>query len=222
MVVTFVFSSNPKSIKYLDDKRLNKQRIEANQILNTLLGNSKGWANHPAVKMWDGYEDALKVYINHCIRAWLKRGKNCTLEEYEIDEDEVEWPWWYGWKDLHLSHKANLLRKKPEYYEEIFPLKDKEKVWLDHGYIWPHKISKKIRRGVLEGERYAPAKVCDPIGTGAPAQYRWTIEDIEKWRDNRKVNPKTGKAINPDAKTGIYQDIYKAYRYYKDNDLLFL
>ena len=47
-----------KSAKCLDYKRLGKQRVEAKQILNILLGETTkaGWTNHPAVLMWSGYE----------------------------------------------------------------------------------------------------------------------------------------------------------------------
>jgi hypothetical protein len=58
-----------KSFEVLDYRRLGKQRVEAMQILNILLSDKKsgGWVNHPAVKMWRGYEDALCVYMNMCI-----------------------------------------------------------------------------------------------------------------------------------------------------------
>ena len=54
-----------KSLKTLDRQRLGKQRVEAFQILNILLERTdrKGWKNHPAVKMWSGYENALKLYL---------------------------------------------------------------------------------------------------------------------------------------------------------------
>lgn len=43
-----------ESAKYLDKARLGKQRVEAMQILSTLSGASRGWINHPAVRMWRG------------------------------------------------------------------------------------------------------------------------------------------------------------------------
>jgi len=220
MVVTFVFSSDPAKIRKLDKKRLNKQRIEANQILDTITGKSKGWQNHPAVKMWIGHENALKVYINNCIRAWRDLGYNCALEEYEIDETDIDWPWWYTWKPLHLSHKCSLLRKNPEHYEKIFKLSKTEKEWLNHGYIWPSKLNKKILKGIDDGKTFKPIEICDPIGMGAPAQYRWTLEEVLEWKNNKTVNPKTGKTINPKSKTGVYSDVKKAYGYYKEQEMI--
>ena len=55
----------------LDRKRLGKQRVEGMQILNVLAkppGYTGAWANHPAVKMWRGYENALKQYVNTMMR----------------------------------------------------------------------------------------------------------------------------------------------------------
>ena len=53
-----------ETAKCLDMKRLGKMRVEAMQILMVLTGLNKGkaWTNHPAVKMWRGYEAALAEY----------------------------------------------------------------------------------------------------------------------------------------------------------------
>ena len=44
------------SSRILDYRRLGKQRVEARQIYNILIGNTKSnaWRNHPAVLMWRG------------------------------------------------------------------------------------------------------------------------------------------------------------------------
>ena len=55
------FSDFEKSAKALDYRRLGKQRIEAYQIWKVLTGQTTAWKNHPAVKMWQGYEQALLV-----------------------------------------------------------------------------------------------------------------------------------------------------------------
>jgi len=61
------YSSFIESVRCLDRQRLGKQRVEALQILNALNGKSKGWTNHPATKMWCGYEEALCLYKDLCI-----------------------------------------------------------------------------------------------------------------------------------------------------------
>lgn len=60
------------SAAVLDYKRLGKQRVEAMQILNALAGLKRGWTNHPAVRMWRGYEDGLAAYHDACISEWIQ------------------------------------------------------------------------------------------------------------------------------------------------------
>jgi len=56
----------------LDDKRLGKQRVEARQILD--MSPASRWRHHPAVRMWQGYDEALKLYINCMVKEWIQRG----------------------------------------------------------------------------------------------------------------------------------------------------
>lgn len=127
------------SAKTLDYKRLGKQRIEAKQIINILEGKVKknkngkvAWENHPAVKMWKGYENALKHYYNCILSEWIRRGYNNTMEFYEININEIKLPKWIGNNEFHNSHKSNLLRKNEKYY-----LNFKNKVSNNLPYIWP-------------------------------------------------------------------------------------
>ena len=50
------------SLDCLDYRRLGKQRVEAMQLLNAMKREKGGWINHPATKMWRGYEKALTEY----------------------------------------------------------------------------------------------------------------------------------------------------------------
>lgn len=123
-----------KSIKCLDTKRLGKQRVEAMQILKALSNPNYGWQNHPAVKMWRGYETLLTYYLNTCIDIWKKRGfRNTMLQCYdETNIEEIKIPKWFGNKEFHDSHKSNLLRKFPEHYEQF-----NWKVSDNLPYVWP-------------------------------------------------------------------------------------
>lgn len=51
-----------------DARRLGKQRVEALQMLNALGDSAHRWRNHPAVRMWSGYEPALRLYMNTIIK----------------------------------------------------------------------------------------------------------------------------------------------------------
>lgn len=124
-----------KTARCLDYKRLGKQRVEAMQILNVLEGKSEGWKNHPAIKMWKGYEEALKLYMNTIIAEWLERGYNNTMLKAKIDLSCLIFPPWIGKYKLHRSHKSNLLRKDYDYYKKFnWNVKD------NLPYYWPTNL----------------------------------------------------------------------------------
>lgn len=125
-----------KSLKSLDNQRLGKQRVEAFQILNILLERTdkKGWKNHPAVKMWRSYENALKLYYNKAIKLWISKGYKNTMKLEEI-KGNIILPKWFGNKNFHDSHKSNLLRKDKKYY-----FKFSREVSDNLEYVWPLNI----------------------------------------------------------------------------------
>ena len=116
----------------LDSRRLGKQRVEAFQILNTIADPGRwSWQHHPAVAMWRGYEDALRLYMNAMIMEWIRRGYRNTMALAETS-GAPEMPPWLGDPAFHASHRANLLRKNPEFYSRYG--------WTespDQPYIWP-------------------------------------------------------------------------------------
>lgn len=109
------------SAKALDNKRLGKQRVEAWQILQALQGKTKGWRNHPATIMWEGYEQSLIRYGITVCYEWTGRGFQDSLTVKFLDELVVGTfrnPWWLGFEPLHKSHQSNLFRKDPIHYAE--------------------------------------------------------------------------------------------------------
>lgn len=122
-----------KSLSCLDYQRLGNQRSEALIILKTISGESQGWARHPAVKMWMGYPDALKLYLNMCIKLWTERGYKNSMEfripDYSL---RIEFPPWFGDERFHRAHRQALLFKNYEYYKRFFP-DDIAKI----EYFWP-------------------------------------------------------------------------------------
>ena len=138
---TFLPYGDPaKCAKVLDTKRLGKQRVETVQIVNSLVGIKAGWANHPAVKMWRGYEPYLvKKYLHAMLKEWNQRGYNSPkciqhlvkfLKMSEIDKVPVEPPWFS--EELFISHQSNLIRKLPDHYKKFFP-----NVPDNIEYVWP-------------------------------------------------------------------------------------
>ena len=149
MVNTFIpYSDFAKCAKVLDNKRLGKQRVEAKQILNILLGDTttKGWRNHPVVKMWVGYENALITYYNAIVTEWIKRGYRNTMLIMK-PSGRITMPWFIGNKSVHLSHQANLLRKDYTYYSKYFKHVPKE--YIKYTYIWSSKLTPEQKKYLI-------------------------------------------------------------------------
>ena len=138
---TFIQSDDPTfvgSVRVLDNKRLGKQRVEAYQILRALAGETKGWVNHPATRMWRGYEEGLRLYLQKCIEEWVKRGfKNTMTLPYPSGESPDPTPFlppWWGRPEINASHRARLLDKDFDFYSQWG--------WSEQpagpeGYVWP-------------------------------------------------------------------------------------
>ena len=108
----------------LYSKRLNKQLLEGRQILSALAGQTAGWRNHPATKMWRGSELVLYSYLNAIAKECYTRGirfkKNLdaidqTIDVYFQGVEHNNRPFWM--KDqtmlsrINTTHQANLYRK---------------------------------------------------------------------------------------------------------------
>jgi hypothetical protein len=141
MVNTFIpFSSFKKIAKCLDNKRLGKQRVEAQQILNAIERKRKGlkvtgWAHHPIVHMWYGYEQSLKRYVNTMIQEWIKRGFVNNMPLHKLSSIPPI-PWFVKCQPINLSHQASLIRKNPEHYRKFFKPPAE---YLKYKYIWLHR-----------------------------------------------------------------------------------
>ena len=165
-----------RSARALDTKRLGKQRVEVIQIVRALTRPGYGWANHPAVLMWKGYEEALARYGVTCCEVWLESGFGDTCAATIVADvhaagvtalrSQAELtaagalPPWVGDDDLHRSHQSSLVRKDPAFYADRFP-----GVPGDLEYVWPVRSEKalaaeqrKAARAFAVAEREAAAK----------------------------------------------------------------
>ena len=136
-----------KSAHCLDMKRLGKMRVENLQLLNSIKASKenrpyKGWKNHPARKMFYSpelgfdYTNALVELGRAYCLAWRSRGyKDTCLEKISAHRDKSlheDIPYWFGRKDIHLSHKSKLIQKHPDYYRPQWP-----DVVDTLEYLWP-------------------------------------------------------------------------------------
>ena len=143
------YESFTLSAKVLDYRRLGKQRVECKQLLQALLSGpyqvkvgdnwlpirnpdeAEGgkvrktpWRNHPAAKMWQGYEDALVEYAIEICKEWIRRGYNDSLLPFFQDYQNVDGkfggvPEIIGNEAFHASHRSNLLRKDFAHYSQF-------------------------------------------------------------------------------------------------------
>ena len=134
-----------QSARVLDRQRLGKQRVEVMQIMAALVKlqvhtdtANIAWGNHPATKMWKGYEATLLGYQQAMCEEWVRRGyKDTCLEKTTrmaalFEHPNPEPPPWLGLKRFHSAHRANLLRKDPKHYGK-FGWKEEPQ----EGYWWP-------------------------------------------------------------------------------------
>jgi hypothetical protein len=115
--------------RYLDNKRLGKQRVECLQLLNALTNKISRWINHPAAKMWRNFEDALVAYSCEICLEWIQRGFNdscfgkiLTVTDMtygRVESKDYTLPFWLGNEKLHSSHRSNLLRKNYQHYSQF-------------------------------------------------------------------------------------------------------
>ncbi|MFV0131031.1 MSMEG_6728 family protein [Streptomyces sp. HMX112] len=143
------FADFSASAAVLDTRRLGKQRVEALQVLRGLTVPGYGWARHPAVRMWTGYEEALVRYGLEMCGVWTAEGRRDTcattmLADFAAHHPgrevrtqdrlaaEGDLPPWLGDPGFHRSHQSALVRKDPGFYRPRFPA-----VPDDLPYLWP-------------------------------------------------------------------------------------
>lgn len=146
------YKSFSKSAQVLDNRRLNKQILEGYQILKVLSTDDPfaAWRNHPAVLMWKNAELTLLNYVLAMVKEadvrGIKTDKNLhnilTLKKEKSSNWRNRMPSWYSDRvkvdRLTESHRANLYRKDPEYYDRFMndkanPCCDKcQYYWVTH------------------------------------------------------------------------------------------
>jgi hypothetical protein len=159
MQIFLPFSDFRKSFQVLDNKRLGKQRVETYQIISAITRRPKldgtpykGWLNHPCTIMWKDHVPALKMYLNYSIEEWISRGFKNTMELEKYDVDQIVIPPFIGNEKFHSSHRANLLKKEPDFYNQYGWTENPEDpyVWTDKEGKWYEQHSGKKGRVYYE------------------------------------------------------------------------
>jgi hypothetical protein len=159
ITATFHNHAFAQTAQQLDNKRLNKQALEAWQIMMTNLkldpeGNHrepKGWYNHPATKMWRGHEIVLGQYIDWMCGEWRERGfkttidtkANATLDRARdlglLTGNQYSIPWIDDaarFEAIASSHRTALLCKNYEWYSQFDWSEDPGHEPEGYEYVW--------------------------------------------------------------------------------------
>ena len=126
-----------------EDNIIQKEKEEGFRLV---LG---GFSSHPAVFAWLGCTEALKYYINVHIEEWISRGYKNNMKIYEINTNELKYPWWVDCEPIRFSHIAALLNKERDRNENEWYVKIKNKDFINvegsefmmYGYIWPSHLN---------------------------------------------------------------------------------
>lgn len=120
------YSSYIKSARVLDGRRLNKQCLEASQLLvlcdkvdSGVDVSKNNYAKHPAFLMWRGFELSLWRYAEAMFNEFRRRHKGIQHARhgllYELcyyqPKLNAPKPGWVGDNTLHANHRARLLMK---------------------------------------------------------------------------------------------------------------
>lgn len=135
----FIIGTALETAMALDRKRLNKQIIECQQIINAIEGKTTAWANHPCILQYHGYKRWLICYM-----SCLLRYKHGEYQRAEISD---------AWCKLNKPHfhteeyftqmKRRLYTKSPNLYEEWAHLGTSEVNWYWVDGEWRYYVKGK-------------------------------------------------------------------------------
>lgn len=145
----------------LDYKRLVKQLLEGRQIMTVLSGESpsNAWRNHPAVKMFAGYEHELYFYLK-AIRTEMEHRGYKWENNWDVIKDTYqrnfvhqayERPFWMEDAEMHdrviTTHRGRLWQKDPHHYAQY---EGEGHVFMDYvccdtcTYFWASHTMEKV------------------------------------------------------------------------------
>lgn len=136
MQVFVTSTSCIETASQLDRKRLNKQIIEAGQILKAIKGEGKGWHHHPATLMYARHAAWLDLY-RLCLQAYFS-GDMETARAYSIQADALCPP--FITDKLCEQHRKRLFTKAPDLYPEFSSYGTSQENW----YVVDGKLLKYV------------------------------------------------------------------------------
>lgn len=123
-----IFLPSPSCLqtaRQLDQRRINKQIIEAAQILRAIDGEGKGWRNHPATRMYSPYKNWLQLYRS-CLMVY-QQGDLEAASAISRQADAIRPP--FVTDDFCRQHARRLYTKAPELYPQFAALGTSMENW---------------------------------------------------------------------------------------------
>lgn len=117
----FIINSPYKTAKILDPKRLNKQVLECQWMIDMAEGKTKE-KNHPAYLMYKNHIEWIKLY-QRCLsyyRDYLKHNDGDELLmsiTFSNEADKIKPP--FLCQELYDNFRKRLYTKNPEYYSDF-------------------------------------------------------------------------------------------------------
>jgi hypothetical protein len=100
--------------------------------------------DHPITEMWEGHVLQLVTFGLVCcdVYSQIKGDRDPLVEQFmyhmdcaNTEEADMTKPSWFGDVEVHLSHRAELLRMRPKYYSAYFmPDQVRHMVWPKSSY----------------------------------------------------------------------------------------
>ena len=136
----FIIGSAIDTAKSLDKRRLNKQIIECQQILDALSGKKKAWSNHPCTLQYRGYERWLGTYM-----SCLMRYRAGEIERALVASDWCE----MTRPEFHIQEyfdqmKRRLYTKDNNHYSQWAHLGQSEENWYYVNSEWRKYVNGKL------------------------------------------------------------------------------
>lgn len=103
----------------LDTKRLDIQRGICLQVIERLKTPNMTFSKNIVFRLWENYEEAIKLYYNVLNCVWIRKGYKNTMPFLKYDKN-LEFPWWLGDREIHDYYKQYLLNKDYLRYSRIF------------------------------------------------------------------------------------------------------
>ena len=101
-----------KCAQCLDPRRLNKQIIECQQILDAIHGYTNAWANHPCVLQYNAYPTFIRLYRD-CLLSY----KYGNIVDARIKSNKaLEYLPSFITEGFCINMRKRLYTKDPEYY----------------------------------------------------------------------------------------------------------